>query len=266
MADRVSIEINDRIAEVILNRPDKFNAVDFPMWQDLADAGRQIAADTSVRAVVLHGAGSHFCSGIDVTSFQEAGAAALQGNAMQALPDSPANLFQEAAYIWRRVPVPVIAALRGYVFGAGLQIAAGADIRYATPDAKLSIMEMKWGIIPDIAITATLRNVVPIDKLKELTFTGRIIDGATARDIGLVTGLHDDPLQAARDLATEIAAKSPHAMRAAKKLFNDAWDDTLPAGLRLEATLQQSLMGSPNQLEAVMANLQKRPADFRDPD
>lgn len=266
MVHRVTVEIDNHVARVALNRPDKFNAIDFPMWQELAEAGRQVAADKSVRAVVLHGTGNHFCSGIDISSFQQAGAAALEGDAMEPLRDSPANLFQEAAYIWRRVPVPVIAALHGYVFGAGLQIAAGADIRYATPEAKLSIMESKWGIIPDIAITATLRHVVALDKLKELTFTGRIIDGSEARDIGLVTALHDDPLTAATEMATEIAGKSPHAMRAAKKLLDEAWNTSVADGLKLEAALQKTLMGSPNQMEAVMANLQKRPPDFDDPD
>ena len=266
MVNRVTVEIDNHVAQVALNRPDKFNAIDFPMWQELAEAGRQVAADKSVRAVVLYGAGSNFCSGIDVSSFQQAGAAALEGDAMEPLADSPANLFQEAAYVWRRVPVPVIAALHGYVFGAGLQIAAGADIRYSTPDAKLSVMESKWGIIPDIAITATLRHIVALDKLKELTFTGRIIDGREACEIGLVTALRDDPLAAARELAAEIAGKSPHAMRAAKKLLDEAWNGTVADGLRLEAKLQKTLMGSPNQMEAVMANLQKRPPDFRDPD
>jgi enoyl-CoA hydratase/carnithine racemase len=266
MANRVRVEIENNVARVALNRPDKFNAIDFPMWQELAEAGRQVAADKRVRAVVLYGAGSHFCSGIDISSFQQAGAAATEGNAMEPLADSPANLFQEAAYTWRRVPVPVIAALQGYVFGAGLQIAAGADIRYATPDARLSIMESKWGIIPDIAITATLRHIVALDKLKELTFTGRIIDGSEARDIGLVTALHDDPLTAASELAADIAGKSPHAMRAAKQLLDNAWNTTVAEGLKLEAKLQKTLMGSANQMEAVMANLQKRPPNFHDPD
>lgn len=266
MVNRVTVEIDNHVAQVALNRPDKFNAIDFPMWQELAEAGRQVAADKSIRAVVLCGAGDHFCSGIDIGSFQQAGAAALEGNAMESLADSPANLFQEAAYVWRRVPVPVIAALHGYVFGAGLQIAAGADIRYAAPGARLSVMESKWGIIPDIAITATLRHTVALDKLKELTFTGRVIDGTEAFDIGLVTALRDDPLTAARQLAADIAGKSPHAMRAAKKLLDEAWNTTVADGLRLEATLQKTLMGSANQMEAVMANLQKRPPDFQDPD
>ena len=119
MVNRVTVEIDNHVAQVALNRPDKFNAIDFPMWQELAEAGRQVAADKSIRAVVLCGAGDHFCSGIDIGSFQQAGAAALEGDAMESLADSPANLFQEAAYVWRRVPVPVIAALHGYVFGAG---------------------------------------------------------------------------------------------------------------------------------------------------
>ena len=266
MADRLIIDVKDHVAEVTLNRPDKFNAVDFAMWTELGDAGRSLAADKSVRAVVLRGAGDNFCSGIDVTSFQQAGAAVLEDGALEPLPGSVANLFQEAAYTWRRMPVPVIAALHGFVFGAGVQIAAAADIRYATADAKLSIKEIKWGIIPDVAITATLRDILPLDKIKELTYSGRIISGSEAAEIGLVTKVIDDPLAAARQLAAEIAGKSPHAIRAAKKLFNAAWHQSEEQGLRLEATLQKTLMGSANQMEAVMANMQKRTPSFKDPE
>ncbi len=263
--DRLLIEIKDHVAEVTLNRPDKFNAIDFAMWTELGEAGKRLAEDKSVRAVILKGAGENFCSGIDVSSLQQAGAAALEGDALDPLPGSPANLFQEAAYTWRKLPVPVIAVLHGYVFGAGLQLAAAADIRVATADAKLSIMEIKWGIIPDIAITATLRDIMSVDKIKELTYSGRILSGSESESMGLVTRICDDPLAAARQLASEIASKSPDAIRAAKTLLNEAWQQTEADGLRLEATLQKTLMGSANQMEAVMANIQKRKPDFSDP-
>lgn len=263
---RLLIDIKDHVAEVTLNRPEKFNAVDFEMWTELGAAGKALAADKSVRVVILRGAGENFCSGIDISSFQQAGAAALEGDALAPLPDSPANLFQEAAYTWRRLSVPVIAAVHGFVFGAGLQLAAAADIRFATADAKLSIMEIKWGIIPDIAITATLRDILPVDKIKELTYSGRILGGSEAAAMGLVTRVCEDPVEEARRLATDIAGKSPHAIRAAKKLFNEAWHLSESDGLRLEATLQKTLMGSANQMEAVMANLQKRKPNFSDPE
>jgi enoyl-CoA hydratase/carnithine racemase len=162
------------------------------------------------------------------------------------------------------MPVPVIAALRGVAFGAGLQIALGADIRYASPDVRMSIMEVKWGIIPDMAISCTARHLVPADKLKELALTGRIVGGDEALAAGLLTALHEDPLDAAQALAVEIAGRSPDAVIAIKKLINESWRGDVPASLRLEAELQQAVMGGANQMEAVAANLANRAAHFRD--
>jgi len=164
------------------------------------------------------------------------------------------------------VPVPVIAALRGTVFGAGLQIALGADVRYASPDVQMSIMEIKWGLIPDMAISSTARHILPGDKFRELAFTGRIVSGSDAEDTGLVTSLSDDPLAAAESLAREIAGRSPDAIRAIKRLLNDSWNADAPASLRREAELQLAVMGGTNQAEAVAANMQKRVPDFRDPE
>ena len=162
--------------------------------------------------------------------------------------------------------MPVIAALQGVVFGAGLQIALGADIRYASPDVRMSIMEIKWGLIPDMAISSTARHILAADKFKELTFTGRILSGREADETGLVTYLNDDPLEAARSLAREIAARSPDAIRAAKRLINESWQGLAPTSMRREAELQMAVMGGANQLEAVAANMQKRAADFSDPE
>jgi enoyl-CoA hydratase/carnithine racemase len=161
--------------------------------------------------------------------------------------------------------VPVIAAVHGNCFGGGLQIALGADIRIAAPDARLSVMEMRWGLIPDMAITRTLPRLVGIDVAKELTYTGQVISGAEARELGIVTRVADEPLAAARALAADIANRSPDAVRAAKRLFDSSWNAPAEETLALEAELQLGLLGSPNQLAAAAAGLAKRPAEFVDP-
>jgi enoyl-CoA hydratase/carnithine racemase len=175
------------------------------------------------------------------------------------------NSAQRTAYDWVRLPVPVIAAIHGSCFGGGLQIALAADIRFATPDARLSVMEVKWGLVPDMSLTRTLPRLVGIDVAKELTYTGRVITGADAYALGLVTHVSEDPVGAARGLAAEIAERSPDAVRSAKRLFDEAWTGSPEQTLALEAELQQRLIGSPNQLEAVRAGMTKQPGDFVDP-
>jgi len=266
MTERVKVDVAEAVATVALNRPEKHNAVDMAMFEALAEAGMSLRDDPAVRSIVLCGRGSNFCAGIDVSVFAGAGIGASGEHRMQAGADTPANFFQRVAWIWQEVPVPVIAALHGVVFGAGLQIALGADIRFAAPDARLSIMEIKWGIIPDMAITGTALHLVPPDKLKELAFTGRIIDGAEALASGLVTAVHDDPLAAAQSLAQEIAGRSPDAVRAIKTLVNETWRGDTAGSLRREAELQITLMGGRNQAEAVAANLERRAPRFTDPE
>ena len=262
MADRVTVEINDHVAQVILNRPDKHNAVDHAMFDALTETAESLAANGSLRAVVLRGNGENFCAGIDVSVFQRG---AFDPASMQPRDGSPANYYQSVAYLWREVPVPVIAALHGASFGAGLQIALGADLRFAGVAAKLSVMEIKWGIIPDMGISTTLPALMPIDSALELAWTGRVVSGEEAAALGLVTAAVDDPLASAMEAAAQIATKSPDAVRATKTLFKEAWADRDAALLRREAELQMRVMATPNQKEAVMANLQKRDPDFGDP-
>jgi enoyl-CoA hydratase/carnithine racemase len=264
MSDRVVVSIDAHVAEVTLNRPDKHNAIDIPMFEALAAAGEQLANNRSVRAVVLTGAGVNFCSGLDVSIFRQEGAVASAAR-MAPGDTSPANFFQRPAYTWRELPVPVICAVQGIAFGGGLQIALGADIRFAAADARLSVMEIKWGLIPDMAISTTLRNILPVDKAKELVFSGRIVDAVEAEQLGLVTALRDDPLTAARDLARSIAGRSPDAIRAAKAMINGAWLLPEADALRREAELQMAVFGSANQSEAILANLEKRAPIFTDP-
>jgi enoyl-CoA hydratase/carnithine racemase len=261
MTKHVAVTIGDHVARVMLNRPDKHNAVDMQMFAELADAGQQLAEDNSVRAVVLHGAGENFCAGIDISIFQQEDPTLL-ADAMVPCDGSPANLFQRAAYIWREIPVPVICAIQGVAYGAGLQIALGADLRFATPDARLSIMEIKWGLIPDMAISTTLRGLVPIDLAKSLAWSGNVISGDAALRLGLLTEVHDDPLHAADETARSIASKSPDAIRASKQLINASWALPEADALRLEASLQMSLLGRKNQLEAVKANMDGRSPVF----
>jgi enoyl-CoA hydratase/carnithine racemase len=268
MTERVQVTIEDGVADVRLNRPEKLNALDRTMFEALVAAGQRLSADRGVRAVVLSGEGRAFCAGLDFASFmamagegRDPGASLLDRRA----GDSPANVAQHAAWVWTEVPVPVIAALHGAVFGGGLQIALGADLRLAAPDAQLSVMEIKWGLVPDMSGTQTLRHLVRLDVAKELTFTGRIVDGREAAALGLVTRVVEEPHAAALALAREIAAKSPDAIRAGKRLLGQAPLLGVGEGLALEAHLQRGLLGSANQVEAVSANLQKRPPRFSDP-
>jgi enoyl-CoA hydratase/carnithine racemase len=267
MEDRVRIEKKDGLAEVRLARPDKLNAFDLPMFAALVDAGLELARDRSLRAVVLSGEGRAFSSGLDIQAVMSSLGERKGGPRLSdASEGSPANHAQRAAWVWQEVPVPVIAAVHGVAYGAGLQLALGADIRFVAPDAKLSIRETYWGLIPDVGLTQTLRNVVGLDVAKELTFTARVVSGAEAKELRLATHVSDDPRRDALALAREIAGRSPDAVRAAKKLLNTALLGSVADGLRLEAELQASLVGRPNQLEAVRANLEKREPRFHDPE
>jgi enoyl-CoA hydratase/carnithine racemase len=260
---RVQIEIADHVAVVTLTRPEKHNALDVAMFEQIIGATERLASESGVRAVVLHGDGPSFSSGLDVVSIMAAGGG-IDG-LVEPLNGEVPNWFQRAAHDWLELPMPVIAALHGNCFGGGLQIALGADIRIATPDTRLSVMEVKWGLVPDMAITRTLPRLVGIDVAKELTFTGRVFDGDEALRLGVVTRVADDPMSAARRLAAEIAGRSPDAVRAAKKLYDESWTGGAGQTLALEAELQRGLIGSPNQLAAVAAGFSNAPAEFVDP-
>lgn len=272
MTDLVTIEINNGIADVRLNRPDKYNALSPDMFKAIIEAGERLQEARDVRVVVLSGNGRGFCAGLDMSSFQGmAGSGERKGgdtgNAASGLlkrDERPENHAQRPAYVWKRLPVPVIAAIHGVAYGGGCQIALGADIRIASPDARMSVMEIKWGLIPDMSLTQTLRDLVPLDVAKELTFTGRVLSGVEAKELGLVTRVADDPLAVAMSLAEEIAGKSPDAVRAGKKLFEESWHADERAGLALESSLQTALIGSPNQVEAIKANFEKRAPRFKD--
>jgi enoyl-CoA hydratase/carnithine racemase len=259
--ERVRIEISAHVATVTLARPDKHNALDFPMFEALIGAAERLSGEAGVRAVVIHGEGPSFCSGLDFPSVMADGLDAFKARGGGPMP----NWFQRAAYDWLRLPMPVIAAVHGHCLGGGLQIALAADIRFARPDARLSVMEVKWGLIPDMSLTRTLPRLVGIDVAKELTYTARAISGEEAHRLGVVTHLAENPLSEARALAGEIATRSPDAVRAAKRLLEDGWTGRPEETLRLEAESQGALLGTPNQIAAVTAGVSRQPAQFSDP-
>ncbi|MFQ5666841.1 MAG: crotonase/enoyl-CoA hydratase family protein [Candidatus Binatia bacterium] len=266
MSDRMLVTMDTGVADVRLNRPEKLNALDPAMFEGLVRTGQTLAGDRSVRAVVLSGEGRAFCAGLDFASFMGPREADQPPpNLLAHEAGTVANYAQRAAYVWTDMPVPVIAAVHGVAFGGGLQIALAADMRFVAADAKLSVMEIKWGLIPDMTGSQTLRHLVRLDVAKELTFTGRIISGTEAAALGLATRVSGDPRKDALVLAREIAHQSPDAIRAGKRVLNSAGRSTLAEGLRLEASLQASLIGRPNQVEAVRANLERRTPRFTDP-
>jgi enoyl-CoA hydratase/carnithine racemase len=265
MSSLVTTSITNGVADVRLNRAEKYNALSPDMFDAIVAAGESILADRSVRAVVLSGEGKGFCAGLDFETFTQVKSSGK--NVLEEKTDGTyPNPFQNAAYIWKKLPVPVIAALHGSAFGGGLQVALGADIRLASPDARLSIMEVKWGLVPDMAASQTLRDLVSIDVAKELILTGRIVGAEEAQQMGLVTRVCDEPLAEALKMASEIAQKSPDAIIAGKRLLETTWHGNPVDGFKMEEELQKSLLGSPNQVEAMKANFEKRAPKFEDPE
>jgi len=266
MSQRISVELRDGVADVRLRRADKMNALDDDMFEALRTTGEQLKTRPGVRVVVLSGEGRAFCAGLDTANFgkmasgERGGARLLQGTRTAA----GANPSQHAVLVWRELPVPVIAAVHGVAYGGGLQLMLGADLRFITADTKLSIMEINWGLVPDMAGIALLRRLVRDDVARELTYTGRVFSGSEAQQLGLATRVCEDPRAEALALAAQIAARSPTAMRAAKRLLDLGTDVTTAQILLAESREQAALIGSAEQIEAVQARLAGRPALFRD--
>ncbi len=261
--NRVTLERIGPIAHVVLNRPEKRNALDQAMLEEICATIDTLTSAHDVRAVVLSGAGAGFCAGLDFFSF----AAMLQNpDALDFMTRThgPANMFQQVSIGWRDLPMPVIAALHGTAFGGGFQIMLGADIRIAAPDTRFSIMEGKWGLVPDMGGMALMPQIARQDVVRRLTYTAEIFDAHAALDWGFVTSLADDPLAAALALAEEIGTKNPGAVRGAKRLVSDTWGASTEHALLAESRAQRAVLGSDNQREAVMANFENRPAVFKD--
>lgn len=267
MEDRVSISIEGGVADVRMVRADKMNALDDAMFEALIGAGERLKTERGVRAVVLSGEGRAFCAGLDTSNFQRMASGERKGGAglMGARTPRGANRAQNAVLVWRDVPVPVIAAVHGVAFGGGFQLTLGADLRFATADARLSILEIQWGLVPDMGAYVLAPRIMREDQFRELTYSGRIFSGEEAKSLGLVTRVCADPRAEALAFAREIAGRNPHAIRAAKRLF-DLDPGDVAAVLRAESEEQGALIGSPNQVEAVMAKMQARPGVFTDPD
>lgn len=260
--NRVRVEIDGHVAEVTLDRADKHNGLDYAMFDAINAALDELRDAPGLRAVVLTGAGRSFCAGLDFAAVMAAGRPIEDSFAKR--EGEIVNDFQRVAYGWQQLPVPVIAAVAGNALGGGCQIALAADVRIAAPDLRISVMEIKWGLIPDMGLSQSLPRLVGTDVARELTYSGRVVGAAEALELGLVTRVEERPLEAARELAAEIAARSPDAIRRAKRLLEEA--PGLPAAdaLALEERLQRELLGSPNQLEAVRAALTGESARFSD--
>jgi enoyl-CoA hydratase/carnithine racemase len=270
MTDRVTLTIAGGVADVRMNRPDKRNALDGAMFQGLADVGEQLKTEAGVRVVVLSGEGSSFCAGLDFASFQmlASGTRELADNDTSpgAMKDGRiTHLGQQVCWVWQEIPVPVIAAVHGHALGGGMQIALGADIRLVHPETQMSLREVHWGLVPDMTGTLMLSSLVRADVAKELVLTARVFDGREALALGLATRLSETPHEEAMSLAREIANRSPDAVRGAKALLNGLFNQGAAQQFAEERRVIGSLIGQPNQIEAVMANFEKRPAAFLDP-
>lgn len=262
--DRVTLTLgDDGVAQVRLNRPDKLNALDPAMFDAIVAVGDELRTLKGLRAVVLAGEGRAFCAGLDLSSFAAGGTDPTR--ALTERTHGNANRPQEAAMTWRKCPVPVIAAIHGVCFGGGLQIASGADIRVVQPDTRMAIMEMRWGLVPDMGGYALWRSLVRGDSLRELVYSNREFSGTEALALGLATVVESDPLARAQAIAAEIATRNPEAVRAAKRLFDVMDDGSTDAILIAESHAQDGVIRKPNQVEAVMAGMQKRRPKFSDP-
>jgi enoyl-CoA hydratase/carnithine racemase len=278
MSERVTISINDGIADVKLNRADKRNALDNAMFLGIARAGEQLKSEHGVRVVVLSGDGASFCAGLDFSSMQaladsgDAAANKAESDAETETEGSPGelahgritHLAQQVCWVWQELEMPVIAAVHGHALGGGIQIALGADIRIVHPDTKMSVREVHWGLVPDMTGTFMLSRLVRPDVARELTYTARVFDGTEALAMGLATRLSDNPYDDAMALASDIAGRSPGAVRGAKALFNRLDHEGAAEQFAAERQKIGEQIGSPNQMEAVMSGFEKRAPVFVD--
>jgi enoyl-CoA hydratase/carnithine racemase len=260
MAELVTCTISDDIAHVRLNRPDKLNALTLETLRQLVATARMLRGERTLRAVIVSGEGTSFCAGLDFGTVMKKPGGIVR--AFVPLPWRGTNLFQEACWAWRRLPVPVIAAVEGHCFGGGLQIALAADFRIATPDSEWSVLEGRWGLIPDMSGIQSLKELVGIDTAKRLTMTAAIVSGKEAAELGLVTELAADPVTAAEELARELATRSPDAVAAAKRLFNKSWTSSARVTFARERFEQLYLLGAANTRAARTAAFKKASPAF----
>ena len=259
--DRVEVQVEGLVAHVSLNRPEKHNGLDREMMKALIETARWLNKQQDIRAVILSGAGASFCAGLDFPAMTKRPLRLLGDFFKFGVRDT--NLFQKVCWCWRELPMPVLAVIHGRCYGGGLQIALATDFRFTTPECEFSIMEIKWGLVPDMTGSVTLRELARIDAIKELAMTGRVISGTQAGELGLVSHVMAEPMAAARALADELIGRSPDAVSACKRLFQDAWAATPEQAFDLESRLQFRLLRSANQREAMKANFARRAPEFR---
>lgn len=270
MSERVSVTIEDGVADVRLTRGDKMNALDDAMFAGIVEAGEQVSKDERVRCVVLSGEGRAFCAGLDMGNFgrmAEGGSGGGGSSTTSRLIErthGDANRAQQAVWVWHTCPVPVIAAVHGVALGGGFQLSIGADIRITHPETKLSILEIKWGLVPDMAATPLFKALARDDIVRELTYTGRIFSGKEGFDYGFVTKLSETPYEDALAMAREIAGKNPDSIRRAKTIYNTVDKLSYADALMQESVLQSEVIGSPNQVEAIMSTMEKRAGNYKD--
>lgn len=265
----MSVTISNGIADVRFTRADKRNALDKAQFAAIEQAGEQLKTAEGVRVVVLSGEGESFCAGLDFSMFAglsgDVERPEDQGGGPGDLPDGRiTNHGQQIVWVWQELPMPVIAAVHGHALGGGFQIAMGADIRIAHPDTKWSVREVHWGLVPDMTGTFMLSRLVRSDVARELTYTARMVDGREAYELGLVTRLSDNPYDDAMALAAQIAGHSPGAVRGSKKLFNLMFADRAEEQFAAERRVIGEQFSSPNQAEAIKANMERRPPNFVD--
>ena len=267
MDDRIQVTLDNGVADVRLVRTDKMNALDDRMFQALIDTGERLKTEKGVRAIVLSGDGRAFCAGLDMGNFAKMASGERRGGAGLITPkrtEGGSNHAQHAVMVWREQTVPVIAAIHGVAFGGGFQLALGADIRFVTPDVRMAVLEIKWGLVPDMAGLVLMKRLVRDDVARELTYTGRVFKGEEAQRLGLATRVCADPRAEALALAADIASKNPEAVRAGKRLLDLAPDADQHAILLAESQEQGALIGSPNQVEAVKAAMENRVGVYAD--
>lgn len=272
MNDRVKVEITNGVADVRLVRTDKMNALDDAMFSALIETGEALKTTEGLRAVVLSGEGRAFCAGLDMGSFAAMASGdrnrqAEPGEALLTPKRTPggSNRAQHAVMVWREQPVPVIAAVHGVAFGGGFQLALAPDMRFVTPDTRMAVMEIKWGLVPDMGGMVLMRHLARGDVIRELTYSGRIFDGEEALRLGFATRVCADPREEALAFAADVAGKSPHAIRGAKRLIALSETPTSQHDILLaESAEQGAVIGTPNQKEAVMSNMEKRAAVYAD--
>ncbi|MEO0368228.1 MAG: crotonase/enoyl-CoA hydratase family protein [Pseudomonadota bacterium] len=269
--DRIKLDVSDNIARVTLARSEKMNALDPAMFEAIPMVGEKLRNDKSIRVVILDAEGDNFCSGLDKSSIAglmnpggSAGDGKVNVSKLETRTQGIANDPQFAAWMWRELPMPILVAINGITFGGGLQIALGGDMRYASAGSTFSILEMKWGIVPDMSSSQVMRHLIPDDVIRELTYTARIFTAEDALRWGFITAIVDDPLEHAYSVANEIVVRNPHAVRAAKQILDKANYQTQAEGLLFESTTQDQILGTPNQIEAVMSQMERRAPNYED--